>query len=147
VKEAAGAARPIGASQDDPLRELAWLAGAWQGENGGERIEETWLPPEGASMVGVGRSIEGASMTFYELLRIEVRDGVAVYVAAPRGGPPTEFKATSAGKTEAVFENLAHDWPKRITYRLEASALHVRVEGAPGERVDDFTLARAVVTH
>ena len=84
-------------------------------------------------------------MTSFELLRIERHDGALVYLAAPHGGPVTEFRATTATKEAAVFENQAHPWPKKIAYRLDGGTIRVRVDGAPGERVIEYTLSRAVV--
>jgi hypothetical protein len=56
-------------------------------------------------------------------------------VAQPGGRAPTAFKLTRAGANEAVFENPAHDFPKRIAYRKEADgSLTARVEGDGSEK-------------
>jgi hypothetical protein len=71
-------------------------------------------------------------------------DGV-VYIAQPGGRPPTEFALTSGGSGLAVFENPAHDFPKRLSYRRTGRTLLVEVEGAekgkPLRDVYEFTLA------
>jgi hypothetical protein len=145
VKEAADDARVLARAAVDPVHDVGWLAGAWVGEDAGDAVEEVWLPPEGGSMIGTGRTTHAGAMKSFELLRIERRDGALVYFAAPRGGPVTEFRATTATADAAVFENPAQPWPKKIAYRVEGGSLRVRVEGAPGDRVDEYTLSRAVI--
>jgi hypothetical protein len=62
---------------------------------------------------------------------------------APSGQAQAEFRLTRLLTREAVFENQDHDFPKRITYRREGNVLHARVEGGPGDRVAEWSWARA----
>lgn len=112
-----------------------WLAGCWAGGDGAERFHERWSAPDDRALVGVGYTVKGGRMTAFDYFRVVVRDGHAVYIAQPGGAPPTEFVAASATSTEVVFENLAHDYPKRIGYqRVDAAHLTAWVDGgtAPG---------------
>ncbi|MBM3512099.1 MAG: hypothetical protein FJX59_00110 [Alphaproteobacteria bacterium] len=53
------------------------------------------------------------------------------YTPYLRGKMSVSFTATALGTAEAVFENLAHDFPKRIVYRRVApDRLEARIEGA-----------------
>jgi hypothetical protein len=143
AKDAAGAAVVDESKPDDPLHELAWLAGTWMGEQGGERIEEAWLPPERGTMVGVGR-LGGNLVISSE--RIESRGGKTVFVLASMPeSPSNELVATTLTKAEVVFENPDRDWPTKITYRLEGNAIHIREEGGPANKVTEYTLDRAVL--
>ncbi len=145
VKEAA-AAKVSQAAADDPLAELAWLSGDWTAQrSNGEFIEELWTSPRGGTMVGSGRTVRDGSTTFFEYLRIEARPGSIVYVAQPRGGAPTEFASVEIGASSAVFENRHHDWPKRVTYRVLEDGVRVRVEGDPGQDVDEWVLSPTVI--
>jgi len=154
--KAATTAEVLAAAAADPLAGLAWLAGSWiVHQADGTAVEETWSAPRGATMIGSGRATKGGLTRSFEYLRIELRDGVVSYVAQPLGGAATTFArvtpAVAAGGDEApgsavVFENLAHDWPKRIAYRRgSGGAIDVRVEGAPGEPVEMWTYLPAVV--
>jgi ketosteroid isomerase-like protein len=147
VKEAAGAAVVLESHAADPASRAGWLAGAWVGRTeSGERFEEIWMVPAGGAMVGSGRSTKDDRMVFFEHLRIEAREGRLVYVAQPLGKPPTEFVETPGdGPATLVFENRAHDWPKRIRYERTAKGLAVRVEGDPGQPVDAWTMQPAVI--
>jgi Domain of unknown function (DUF6265) len=120
---------PAFAAEPDPLD---WMEGDWCGSSGDERIEEHWLPAHGGLRLGVARTLEGPRTSAFEFLRIEVVDGVATYIAQPGGAPPTAFKRTAGGDNWIRFENLQHDFPKRIEYRRTGNALHAEIAG-PGK--------------
>ncbi len=146
AKEAAGSATILSAPAADPAARLSWLAGAWVGTTDrGERVEEHWLAPTGATMIGSGRSTKDDKTVFFEHLRIVVKDGKLVYVAQPLGKPPTEFVEASGAAGEIVFENKAHDWPKRISYKRTTDGVSVRVEGDAGQPAEAWTMKPALV--
>jgi hypothetical protein len=114
------------------IADLAFLAGSWVTDAGPMRIEEQWLCPGPDTMIGMGRTVSVAKgkTVFFEYLRIETRADGLVYVAQPKGGPATEFRLVRLEAGTAVFENLAHDFPKRVTYTKGADGgLTARVEG------------------
>ena len=103
------------------LAEIDWLAGNWERRTGTSLLEERWTPPAGGAMLAVSRTVSGARMVAFEYLRSIERNGTLVYVAQPNGrSPATEFTLTKISRTEAVFENPAHDFPKMISYQLAA---------------------------
>ena len=113
---------------------LGWLAGAWTTREGPE-IEEHWMAPKAGAMLGMSRTVVRGRMAAFEFLCIEVKDGRIAYVASPGGRPPTRFTLVRASPTEAVFENLSHDFPKRILYRLQPDgSLLARIEGDGSEK-------------
>ena len=125
------------------IADLAFLAGSWVVESGAVRVEEQWLCPGPDGMVGMGRttSVAKARTVFFEYLRIEARPGGLVYVAQPKGGPATEFPLVRLEAGTAVFENLAHDFPKRVVYTKRADGgLTARVEGdaSSPEKAEEF---------
>lgn len=115
------------------LADLGWLAGCWSSEApGGRRTEECWLAPAGGLMLGVHRDLRPGRRTSFEALRIVAADGGIAYLASPGGRPSTAFPLVESTDRSAVFANPEHDWPTRISYRLdEDDVLHVRAEG-PG---------------
>jgi ketosteroid isomerase-like protein len=146
AKEAAGSAEVLAAKAADPAARLAWLAGAWVGTTDkGEHVEEQWLAPGGSTMIGSGRSTKDDKTVFFEHLRVVVKDGKLVYVAQPLGKPPTEFVEAAGAAGEIVFENKAHDWPKRISYKRTSDGLSVRVEGDAGQPAEAWMMKPAVV--
>ncbi len=137
-----GAAADLG-----DLGALAWLAGCWQGEGGGGKNQECWMPPEGGIMLGVSRVFseqgtvapegrkedtvapEGRKEdTMFEFLRIAPHgDGLAVF-ASPRGKPAVAFPLIESAEGLAVFADPEHDFPQRITYRRDGDKMTARVE-------------------
>lgn len=116
------------------IETLAWMAGAWASK-GPVEFEEHWMAPKAGAMVGMSRTVARGRMVAFEFLRIETKEGQTAYVASPGGKPPTRFNLVRASATEAVFENLAHDFPKRIIYRkLPEGGLFARVEGDGTEK-------------
>ena len=45
------------------------------------------------------------------------------------GQAEASFKLLKRGAREVVFENLAHDFPQRVMYRLDGDTLIGRIEG------------------
>jgi len=122
-----------------PLATLAFLTGAWETWDGDMWTEEHWSGAVGDSMIGYSRALDRTMvgtervgrLMFYEFLRIESRADGVYYLAAPKGrSPATAFKLIESGPDRMVFENPEHDFPRRITYRLENFAvLHAQIEG------------------
>ena len=128
--EEPGTATRTGAS----VLDLAWLAGAWR-TSGAPEIEEYWSSPKAGLMIGMGRTIARGKTVETESLRIEETSTGVDYVARPGGAGETRFKLIRSSQREAVFENPAHDFPKRIIYRLEeGGGLWARVEGDGSEK-------------
>lgn len=71
---------------DDPanqpaatLDDVAWLAGSWIGTAFGEKVEETWNPPSGGSMVGMFKLFKGEAAAMYELfILVEEQDSLII---------------------------------------------------------------------
>jgi hypothetical protein len=123
------------------ISDLAWMAGDWQTAPGGRvQIEEHWTVPAGGTMLGMGRTVAGDRTVEFEFLRLEQRADGIFYVASPKGRcPATDFKLTRISGHEVVFENPAHDFPKRITYRKNSDGtLTATVDGGPGTKAQTF---------
>lgn len=143
------AAEPAGESsiaRVATLDDFAWLTGYWVGEAQGVTMEECWLPPSGGLVLGLHRDVLPSGKSSFEFFRIEVGEKGIAYMASPRGASPTPFWLVSSGPSKAVFENLEHDFPRRITYWLDADdVLHARVEGPDDgkTRVEEWFWRRA----
>lgn len=121
---------PVLAADAASLAELSWMQGSWRAtQPDGAVVSETWLSADGGAMPGVGRTVT-AGKARIEFMRIDERDGRLGFTAVLPGQPPTTFIANSLKAGEAVFENLAHDFPQRIIYRRQADgSLTASVEG------------------
>src|SRR4051812_20714346 len=132
---------------ESPARSFDWLSGHWCMQAGGELTEEFWLPDEGDVALGISRTVNSGRTKSVEFMRIEIRDGVTQFVALLEGQPPTSFRLTGSGRHWVRFENPAHDFPRRVEYRLSDAGLHAEVAG-PGqdgkERVIPYDYRRCV---
>ena len=124
------------------ISELAWLFGDWQTAPGGRaRIEEHWTVPAGGTMIGMGRTVVGEKTAEFEYLRIEQRGDEIYYVANPNANcPQTDFKLTRLTGQEVIFENPAHDYPKRVRYRKNADgSLLASIDAGEGTESQTFS--------
>ena len=118
----------VGVFADD-LQPLSWLSGQWRSEKDGRISEEVWMRPEGSMMLGLNRMVFPSGKGAFEYLRIAPVDGKLSYVASPGGRPGTHFPLKEQTENRAVFENLDHDFPQRISYKLKGDVLEARIEG------------------
>lgn len=111
--------------------DLGWLAGYWLSCEDGREVMETWSPPAGG--VQIGHSITVAQADgFWEQMRIEATGSGPTDVffhALPRGQAGGRFRLLSAGPQSVVFQNEAHDFPQRVSYRRDGDRLIGRIEG------------------
>jgi Domain of unknown function (DUF6265) len=123
-------------TQTFKIEDLAWLSGDWETTPGRMQIEEHWTKVAGGSLIGMSRTVAGGKTVFFEYLRIETRGTDIYYVAHPKArAPGTDFKLSRLTGQEAIFENHAHDFPKRIIYRKNGDGtLTARVEGNGTEK-------------
>ncbi len=132
------------AAQKPSLESLGWMGGCWERARGDLVIEEHWLPPRGGLMLGVNRTLRAGRAVAHEFLRIAEGSGGIVLVAAPSGQSATDFGAVVVSDTLAIFENPAHDFPRRIVYAAGPDSLGARIEGETDgvRRRVDFSMAR-----
>ena len=127
------------ASDAGDVAKLEWMSGCFAVENPRVKIEEQWMKPEGGLMLGVNRTLRGGKAVEHELLRISVKGGEVVYDALIGTPGQTPFKATSLSESEVIFENPAHDFPKRIIYRKTADGVTASIDdGKPGGKHVDY---------
>lgn len=123
----AAMAAPVSASASP---DLDWMAGDWRSCGAKSIVEEHWL--------GSGDLLAGVNLTrtprqaSFEHLRIAPGPSGPTYYASPGGRPAVAFALKESGKGFAVFENLAHDFPKRIAYRRDGQALVAEATDAAG---------------
>jgi len=127
------------------ITDLAWMSGDWQTAAGGRaRIEEHWTLPAGGTMIGMGRTVVGEKTAEFEFLRIEQRGDEIFYVANPNAScPQTDFKLTRLTPQQVVFENPAHDYPKRVSYRKNPDgSLVASIDAGEGTKSQSFAYVR-----
>lgn len=99
------------------IERVAWLQGCWESASTERVIEERWMAPRGGSMVGVGRTVRGGELAEYELVVIREHGEQLAYEAHPSGQPSATFLSDTLTDATVVFQNLQHDFPKRVGYK------------------------------
>jgi hypothetical protein len=134
------------AAAENDVTALAWMAGCWAPEQGDAGSIEHWLPPAGGTMLGVSRTVKNGRTVAFEFMQLRVNaQGKLVFIALPSGQKETTFVASSIGSDSVTFENPQHDFPQKVSYRLEPGERLVgRIEGHRGGtlRGIDFPMRR-----
>jgi hypothetical protein len=134
------------AAAESDITALAWMAGCWAPEKGEPGSVEHWLPPAGGTMLGVSRTVKNGRTLEFEFMQLRVNaEGKLVFIALPSGQKAATFVASSVGKDSVTFENPQHDFPQKVSYRLESSGRLIgRIEGHRGGSVRgiDFPMRR-----
>ena len=110
-------------------KDVSWIAGCWAFERGTRQVAEHWMAPAGGTMMGVSRTISAGKTSEWEFLIIREGANGLEYVAKPSRQPETTFTAKTATATEVVFENPAHEFPKKIAYKRDGDTLTAAIEG------------------
>jgi uncharacterized protein DUF6265 len=135
--EAAPPSAIVDRDDEDPIGLLEFMLGEWVTETPAGRVIERWSR-DGDAMIGHSETVRDGTVSFFEELRIEIDGGTTVYLARPMGREPAvPFRRVDDGRIAelAVFENPAHDFPRRITYRRDGDQLVAAVEG-DGEPIE-----------
>jgi hypothetical protein len=131
------AAAPLPRSPAVPptIADLSWLAGIWQGRIGGREFEAHYTNTDGGQILSASKYTEDGKPAGFEFERFEQRGDTLVLTPFPEGKSSVTFPLAEydSQNRRAVFENLAHDFPTRISYqRVAKNRLTILVSG-PGE--------------
>jgi hypothetical protein len=137
------------------LADLSFLAGRWHGTSGSTVIEEHWMGPEGGTLLGMSREIEGGKTGTIELCVIEMREGSPVLfirhfdsgsIAREERDKPLLFTLESLAGQKAVFYNSDHK--ARLTYaRTSPKALTATLEKEKNGKTAVFTFNYTLMEH
>jgi len=136
---AAAATATAPATAADPaadVAKLSWMAGSWIQDKDGTTVRETWLPPLGGAMAGVGQTNRPGKAPYIEFTKISAEPAGATFSAMLPGQRPTPFVLLPGKDGEAVFENKGHDFPQRVIYRRCGKELCARIEGMVDGRLN-----------
>ncbi len=98
-----------------------WLLGNWGHKTAQGQLTESWQKTNDSTYAGQSYFIKAKDTLFAETIVLSENKGDLLYtvtVAGQNGDLPVAFKLTSGTASQLVFENPAHDYPKKITYNL-----------------------------
>ena len=113
----------------EPLARFRFMAGLWAETKDGVVTREAWMPPLGEAMAGATQTNRPGRPPAIEHAKITIEAAGVTYTAIVPGQTPTPFVLKPGGPNEAVFENLARDFPQRVIYRACGPDLCARIEG------------------
>ena len=117
-------------------KELNGLQGAWMMEGKEKIYGERWIKLPGDSLRGWGYSIKQKDTSFLEEVILTRKDGKWTYTPRTIGqgdGNPVTFTLTGGKQGTYVFENPAHDFPRRIIYRFVGQdSIHASIDDGSG---------------
>lgn len=121
----------IGTPRSAEITDLHFLAGTWKIEN--KENYETWSLKDKDALEGSAYKIRNGNKLIEEYLSIKVSGDNIIYTAKvvnQNNGQPIEFLLNKSVKDKFSFENLAHDFPKKIQYtKRNDTTLFVSVLG------------------
>lgn len=131
-----------------PMEDLAWLEGTWRGGAEGVVMEETWSAPVAQTMVGTFRFIQDDTALFYEIMVMELEQGVPTmrlkHFDPGLVGWEKRKKAMSFALTAyqpgswAVFTDPAEG--KSLRYQRDGDSLGIELQDEEGSHT--FALER-----
>lgn len=127
---------PPAAATPAPLQPFEWLIGTWRNQNPDGTYYEIWQHSTAQRFTGKGFILNGTDTLFSERLVLEARGSEVYYsptIDKQNQGQPVDFALVGRPSDSLVFENNAHDFPKRIVYsRIGNDSLLARIEGEDG---------------
>lgn len=115
----------------DRLNGLGFLAGTWKTEN--KENYESWKVVNDSLLEGNGYKMKGGQKIVTEYFSIKASSGKIVYQATvpdQNNGKTIDFELNKSLKNKYSFENLSHDFPKKVQYtKLNDTTIFVEVLG------------------
>jgi Domain of unknown function (DUF6265) len=117
------------------ISDLAWLEGTWRGSIGSRQFEARYSGPDGGQILSASKYTQDGAAAGFEFERFEQQDDSLVLTPFPEGKSSVSFPLSEydAKARHAVFENLAHDFPTRISYQRVGRDRLIIIVSGPGE--------------
>lgn len=129
------------------IKDIAWIAGHWEGEMFDGVAEEVWSPPSGNSMMGMYKLMKNGEVVFYEFLVIVMANNDPVlrlkhfdsdFNGWEEKDKYIEFPFIKCSENEIEFEGLT--FRKINSNRMD---VFLRLKGNNGQaRTEHFKLSR-----
>ena len=119
------------------FKSLYVLEGKWIMKTKRGTIGEEWVKVSKDHLQNRGFYVKGIDTTVTERVALkQMKDGI-FYISTVENQnekQPVSFKLISARNNIFVFENDAHDFPKRIVYEIaRRDSIHAYIDGGPGD--------------
>lgn len=102
------------------MAKAEWLLGNWENNTPEGNFSENWKKVNDSVYHGESYFAKGGDTVFAETVVLdEISETMAYTVTVPNQNDekPVRFEMTSIDKNHITFENPAHDFPNKISYR------------------------------
>ena len=102
------------------LEKMNWLIGNWEQTLPDGTLKETWTKQNDSTFSGDSYFINTKDTVHFESIKLVQTAEELNYIATVVGQnneEPVAFKLTSDADNTFTFENLAHDYPQKISYK------------------------------
>lgn len=107
--------------QPGQITKAEWFLGSWENKTPQGDLSESWTKINDSVFNGESYFIKGKDTLFGETVVLSEKDGALLYTVTTKGQNgdlPVAFKMTGATANSIVFENPAHDFPQKISYKM-----------------------------
>jgi hypothetical protein len=130
------------------FKHLYALEGIWRMQTKQGAIHEVWRKVSKHHLRSTGFFVKGADTIITERVSLQNLDKGIYYtstVEEQNNRRPVSFKLTGSTGNSFIFENPAHDFPKRIVYELvNYDSVHAYIDGGAADagKRSDFYYSR-----
>jgi hypothetical protein len=135
-------------SENTDIHVAAWLIGDWGNTSDRGTLYESWAIDNDTVFSGKSYFIRQGDTVSSEVIKLmQLKDSIyyVPVVKNQNNGMPVKFKLVNCDSATLTFENLAHDFPQKITYhRLSEDSLLAEISGlVKGEqRSEQFPMSK-----
>ncbi len=107
--------------QPGQIDKAQWLIGSWENKTKNGTLSENWEKVNDSTFHGTSYFIKGKDTLHNETIGLSQDGENLIYspnVKGQNADLPVAFKMTSATANTLVFENTAHDFPQKISYKM-----------------------------
>ena len=120
-------------NEKDKIKVARWLLGNWENKLADGKLSETWKKVNDSTFQAQSYFIKEKDTLHFETITLKQKGEELTYNAAVKGqngDKPVTFKLTNLTEKQLVFENLKHDYPKKISYtQITEDSLVAEISG------------------
>ena len=104
----------------EKLEKMSWLVGSWEQKLPDGTLVETWEKQNDSTFIGGSYFVKEKDTIHSESVILTQKKEDLFYIPTVTGqnnDEPITFKLTSDAENTFTFENPAHDYPQKVTYK------------------------------
>ena len=102
------------------IKKMEWLVGNWEQKLPEGTVSEIWRKENDSTFSGKSYFVKEEHTIHYETIIITQKKDDLLYIPTVKGqnnDEPITFTMSSETENNFIFENAAHDYPQKISYK------------------------------